>query len=147
MVFSAPYGVLWSNVVCTDGCNNVTIPALAYLINYLYSQRSGRGRSESTFFKVGEVFNKICPSHYANFWKKNLIWNFLWNVWNFGYYIKSCFLCNTQSFRHSTGRFRWDFFSKIGIMWGTYFVKKVPNFKKRWPTHDTPRPLTVQVVY
>ena len=54
----------------TDGCNIVTIPALAYLINYLYSQRSGRGRSESTFFKVGEVFNKICPLHYANFRKK-----------------------------------------------------------------------------
>ena len=56
--------------VRTDGCNIVTIPALAYLINYLYSQRSGRGRSESTFFKVGEVFNKICPLHYANFRKK-----------------------------------------------------------------------------
>ena len=50
-----------------NGCRNVTIPALAYLINYLDSQKSGRARSGSTFFKVGEVFYKICPLPYANF--------------------------------------------------------------------------------
>ena len=53
-----------------NGCRNVTIPALAYLINYLDSQRSGCGRGWSTYSKVGIVLYKICPSHYANFRKK-----------------------------------------------------------------------------
>ena len=49
---------------------DVTIPALAYLINYLDSQRSGHGRGGPTFFKVGDVFYKICPTHYASFRKR-----------------------------------------------------------------------------
>ena len=39
------------------------------------------------------------------------------------------------------------FFSKIGIEWGTYFSKKVPNFEIVWPTPATPRALTVKGVY
>ena len=54
----------------THGCRNVTISALAYLINYLDCQRSGRVMGGPTFFKVGDLFYKICPSHYANFRKK-----------------------------------------------------------------------------
>ena len=52
-----------------------------------------------------------------------------------------------QSLKPSTGRIEWDFFSKIGIEWGTYFSKKVPNFEKVWPTPATPRALTVKGVY
>ena len=63
----------------------------------------------------------------CQFSKKNLIWNVLWNVWNFGYYIKSCFLCNTQSFRHSTGRFRWDFFFENWHNVRDIFCKKGPQ--------------------
>ena len=55
----------------THGCRNVTISALAYLINYLDCQRSGRVMGGPTFFKVGDLFYKICPSHYANFRKKS----------------------------------------------------------------------------
>ena len=39
------------------------------------------------------------------------------------------------------------FFSKIGIEWGTYFLKKVLNFEKVWPAQATPRALTVKGVY
>ena len=36
---------------------------------------------------------------------------------------------------------------KIGIMWGTYFVKKVPNFEIGWPAPVTPRALNIKAVY
>ena len=39
------------------------------------------------------------------------------------------------------------FFSKIGLVKGTYFVKNVPNFQVDGFAHSTPRPLTVRVVY
>ena len=39
------------------------------------------------------------------------------------------------------------FFLKIGIEWGTYFSKKVPNFEIVWFTPATPRVLTVKGVY
>ena len=67
----------------------------------------------------------------CQFSKKNLIWNVLWNVWNFGYYIKNNFLCNTQSFRHSTGRFRWDFFFENWHNVRDIFCKKLPQLWKR----------------
>ena len=50
------------SAIYTHGCRTVIIPALAYLINYLDSQRSGRGRVGPTFFKVGEVLYKKCPT-------------------------------------------------------------------------------------
>ena len=52
-----------------------------------------------------------------------------------------------QSLRPSTGRIGWDFFSKIGIKWGTYFSKKVPIFETFWFTPAMHRPLTVKGVY
>ena len=54
---------------------------------------------------------------------------------------------SSQSLRPSLGRIGWDFFSKIGIEVGTYFVKKAPNFEIVWPTPGTPRALTVKGVY
>ena len=75
----------------------------------------------------------------CQFSKKNLIWNFLWNVVNFALF----FLCNTGNV--------WDiphdvldkiFFLKIGIVWGTYFVKILPNFEIGWPTPATPHAQT-----
>ena len=73
------------NCLLTHGYNNLAIPDMAYYINDLDIQRSGRGRGRQTYSKVGKVLYKICPSHYANFQKKkkNLIWNVLWNVLNF----------------------------------------------------------------
>ena len=56
----------------THGCRNVTIAAVAWLINYLDSQRSGREMGGPTVFKVGELFYKICPSHNANFGRKKI---------------------------------------------------------------------------
>ena len=44
--------------------------------------------------------------------------------------------------RPSTGRIG---FSKIGIVWGTYFVKSVPNFQVGWSTHATPRSMIIRV--
>ena len=32
-------------------------------------------------------------------------------------------------------------------MWGTYFVKKVPNFEIGWPAPTTPRALNIKAVY
>ena len=37
--------------------------------------------------------------------------------------------------------------SKIGIKWGTYFSKKVPNFETFWFTPAMHRPLTVKGYY
>ena len=39
----------------THGGNNLPIPAMAYFINDLDIQRSGRGRDGPTYSKVGEV--------------------------------------------------------------------------------------------
>ena len=55
----------------THGDNNLTIPAMAYYINSLDIQSSGRGRGGPTYFKVGDILYKICTSHYANFRKKS----------------------------------------------------------------------------
>ena len=52
-----------------------------------------------------------------------------------------------QSLRPSIERIGWDFFSKIGILWGTYFVKKVPNFEIVWSAPATPRALNIKAVY
>ena len=46
------------------------IAAMAYYINTLDSQSSGRDRCGPNYFKVGDLFWKICTSLYANFWKK-----------------------------------------------------------------------------
>ena len=61
----------------------------------------------------------------------------------YGHYIKK----SMQSLRPSTRRIGWDFFSKIGIEWGTYFSKKVPNFEIIWRFHATPRALILKGVY
>ena len=127
----------------------MAMPALAYFINTLDSQSSRRGRGWPNDFKVGDLFKKIWTSLYANFRKKNLIWYVLWKVSNFAliFYVMSVLHKKSrQSLRPSTGRIRWDFFSKIGIEWGTYFSKKVP-FEKVWPTPATPGALTVKGVY
>ena len=42
------------------------IPDIAYFINTLDCQSSGRGRGGPNYFKVGDLFQKICTSHYAN---------------------------------------------------------------------------------
>ena len=46
------------------------IAAMAYYINTLDSQSSGRGSCGPNYFKVGDLFKKICTSLYANFQKK-----------------------------------------------------------------------------
>ena len=50
---------------------NLPIPVIAYFINTLDSQSSGRGRGGPNCFKVGGLFKKICTSlyGYANFRK------------------------------------------------------------------------------
>ena len=123
---------------------------MAYYINTLDGQSSGRGRCEPNYFKVGNLFWKICTSLQANFWKKNLIRYVLWKVSNFTlifYVIRTLHKKSRQSLRPSTGRIRWDFFSKIGIKWGSYFSKKVPIFETFWFTPAMHRPLTVKGVY
>ena len=86
----------------------------------------------------------------CQFSKKNLIRYVLWKVSNFAliFYVMSVLHKKSkQSLRPSTGCIGWDFFSKIGMEWGTYFSKKVPNFQIVWPTPATPRALTVKGVY
>ena len=63
------------------------------------------------------------------------------------YVIRTLHKKSRQSLRPSTGRIGWDFFSKIGIEWGTYFSKKVPIFETFWFTPAMHRPLTVKGVY
>ena len=78
----------------------------------------------------------------CQFSKKNLIRYVLWKVSNFAliFYVMSVLHKKSkQSLRLSTGRIGWDFFSKIGIEWGTYFFKKAPNFEIIWPAPATPR--------
>ena len=86
----------------------------------------------------------------CQFWKKDLIRYVLWKVSNFAlifYVIRTLHKKSRQSLRPSTGRIGWDFFSKIGIKWGTYFSKKVPIFETFWFTPAMHRPLTVKGVY
>ena len=107
-------------ILYTHAINNLPIPAIAYFINTINSQSSGRGRGGPNFFKVRDLFKKICTSFYANFRKKK----------------------NTSD--TSCGRSQtlpW-FFMKYG-----HFLKKVPNFDIVWPTPATPRALTVKGVY
>ena len=61
MTFLSKIGIL------THGNKNLPIPAMAYYINDLDIQRSGRGKGGPTYSKIGEVLYKICSSHYANF--------------------------------------------------------------------------------
>ena len=66
---------------------------------------------------------------------KNHIRYVLCKVSNFAinfYVILTLHKKSRQSLKPSTGRIGWDCFSKIGIEWGTYFVKKVPNFEIVW---------------
>ena len=63
----------------THGCRNVTISALAYLINYLDCQRSGRVMGGPTFFKVGDLFYKICPSTQIRKRQICLTLGFIWS--------------------------------------------------------------------
>ena len=51
----------------THPFKNMPITALAYFINTLDSQSSGRGRGWPNNFKVGDLFWKIYTSLYANF--------------------------------------------------------------------------------
>ena len=69
--------------LCTHGLIKLFIAAMAYYINTLDSQSSGRGRCEPNYFKVGDLFWEIYTSLYANFRKKNLILYVLWKVSNF----------------------------------------------------------------
>ena len=57
----------------THASNNLPIPAIAYFINNLDSQSSGHGRGGPNYFKVGDLFYKICTSLYANFRKNHPI--------------------------------------------------------------------------
>ena len=123
---------------------------MAYYINTLDGERSVHGRCEPKCFKDGDLFWKICTSLYANFRKKNLIRYVLWKVSNFAlifYVIRTLHKKIGQSLWPSLGRIGWDFFSKIGIEVGTYFVKKAPNFEIVWPAPATPRALTLKGVY
>ena len=116
----------------THPLKKMHIPAIAYFINTLEIQSSGRGMGGPNYFKVGDLFWKICTSFYANFRKKNLIRYVLWKVSNFAlifYVIRTLHKKSKQSLRPSTGRIGWDFFSKIGIEWGTYFLKRPPTLK------------------
>ena len=54
----------------THAPNNMPVPTIAYFINTLASQSSGRGRGGPNYFKVGDLFYKICTSLYANFQEK-----------------------------------------------------------------------------
>ena len=86
----------------------------------------------------------------CQFSKKNLIRYVLGKVSNFDlifYVIRTLHKKTRQSLWPSLGRIGWDFFSKIGIEWGTYFVKNVLNFEIVWPAPATPRALTVKGVY
>ena len=86
----------------------------------------------------------------CQFSKKNLIRYVLGKVSNFDlifYVIRTLHKKTRQSLWPSLGRIGWDFFSKIGIEVGTYFVKKAPNFEIVWPTSATPRALNVKGVY
>ena len=86
----------------------------------------------------------------CQFSKKNLIRYVLWKVSNFAlifYVIRTLHKKIGQSLWPSLGRIGWDFFSKIGIEVGTYFVKKAPNFEIVWPASATPRALNVKGVY
>ena len=56
--------------VSTHAPINLPISVIAYFINTLDSQSSGRGRGGPNYFKVGGLFKKICTSLYANFRKK-----------------------------------------------------------------------------
>ena len=40
----------------THATENMTIPVIAYFINTLDSQSSGRGRGRPNYFKIGELF-------------------------------------------------------------------------------------------
>ena len=116
----------------------------------LGSQKSERDMDEFTFFHVGDLFCIHLDTKYANFRKKNLIRYVLGKVTNFAlfFYVMSVLhKKSSQSLRPSLGRIGWDFFSKIGIEVGTYFVKKAPNFEIVWPTPGTPRALPVKGVY
>ena len=107
-----------------------------------------RDRDRPNYFKIGDIFYKICTSLPANFRKKYLIRYVLWKVSNFAliFYVMSVLHKKSkQSLRPSTGRIGWDFFSKIGIEWGTNFVKKVPNFEIGWPAPAMPRPLCMYI--
>ena len=44
--------------LCTHGLIKLFIAAMAYYINTLDSQSSGRGRYEPNYFKVGDLFEK-----------------------------------------------------------------------------------------
>ena len=79
----------------------------------------------ANFFKSWGRFLQNISLTLCKFLKKNLIWNVLWNVWNFGYYIKNNFLCNTQSFRHSSAHVRWNFLVKIGLLRAKGITKNV----------------------
>ena len=61
------FDIILSN---THGLIKMHIAAMAYYINTLDSQSSGRGRGGPNYFKVGDLFYKICTSLYANFRKK-----------------------------------------------------------------------------
>ena len=77
-------------------------------------------------------------------------WNFLEKDTNFCwifYLMPALHKKSRRSLRPSTGHIGWDFFSKIGIKWGTYFSKKVPIFETFWFTPAMHRPLTVKGVY
>ena len=55
----------------THAPENLPIPTLVYFINTLDGQSSGRGRGGPNYFKVGDLFKKICTSLYVNFRKKS----------------------------------------------------------------------------
>ena len=70
---------------------------------------------------------------------QTLPWFFMW----YGHYIKN----QTKVWDLPQDVSDEIFFSKIGMEWGTYFSKKVPNFQIVWPTPAMPRALTVKGVY
>ena len=128
----------------------MAISAIAYFTNTLDNQSSGRDRVRPNYLKVGDLFYKICTSIYAKFRKKissdTTSGRSQTSPWFF-YVIRTLHKKSRQSLRPSTGRIGWDFFSKIGIKWGTYFSKKVPIFETFWFTPAMHRPLTVKGVY
>ena len=50
---------------------NLPIPVIAYFINTLDSQSSGRGRGGPNYFKVGGLFKKYVPHSMPIFEKKS----------------------------------------------------------------------------
>ena len=67
------YSSFYSTVlsIYTHALKNLHIPAIAYFLNTLDSQRSERGMGGPNYFKVGEHYEKYVPHSMPIFEKKS----------------------------------------------------------------------------